>query len=72
MKPRVPTIVTELGLERLCRGCGEFWPADPEFWFFTTNRHGKRQVMGRCKACWSERIVTPDGRRVQGRMAVPA
>ena len=41
----------ELGTVRLCRGCGEEWPVDGEFWFF--DRDGR--VLGRCKACWSER-----------------
>ena len=36
-------MITELGLERLCRGCGEFWPVDATFWYFT--RRGK--VLGR-------------------------
>ncbi len=40
-----------LGVVRLCRGCGEEWPKDGEFWFLKAD--GK--VLGRCKACWSER-----------------
>lgn len=64
-----PIIVTELGTERLCRGCGEFWPVDEEFWYFTTDRYGKSRVMGRCRACWSERSRI-QGRRVHGRMAM--
>lgn len=40
----------ELGIVRLCRGCGETWPLDGEFWYF--DRKGK--PMGHCKACWSE------------------
>lgn len=57
MRPN-PTMITELGLERLCRGCGEFWPVDATFWYFT--RRGK--VLGRCRACWAERR-TVDGRK---------
>jgi hypothetical protein len=48
----------ELGPVRLCRGCGEEWPVDAEFWFFTGGK-----VMGRCRACWSERVRV-DGRKV--------
>lgn len=55
---RVPVIETELGLERLCRGCGSWWPFDAEFWYFTA----RGVVMGRCRACWSERTIV-DGRR---------
>jgi hypothetical protein len=54
----VRRIVTELGEERRCSGCGEFWPIDGEFWYFDP----RGQVLGRCKACWSERPRI-DGRR---------
>jgi len=40
----------ELGTVRLCRGCGETWPLDSEFWYF---QNGK--VRDHCKACVSER-----------------
>lgn len=46
-----------LGLVRLCRGCGEEWPKDEEFWYF--DRDGR--VLGRCRACWSERRRGDDG-----------
>lgn len=56
---RALVIVTELGEERLCPVCLEFWPMDEEFWYFLTERKGprkgERRVMGRCKACWSDR-----------------
>jgi hypothetical protein len=63
MLPRSPLVREdpELGAVRLCRGCGDEWPLDEEFWYFHLNRHGKRQVMGRCRACWSDR------KRIQGR-----
>jgi hypothetical protein len=51
-----------LGTVRLCRGCGEEWPLDDEFWYFHQDRHGKTRVMGRCKACWSDRKKV-DGRK---------
>ena len=41
---------TELGIERLCAGCGEWWPEDDEFWYYQRGR-----IIGRCRACWSER-----------------
>ena len=53
-------ILTELGIERRCSGCGEYWPLDREFWYMD---HGK--VLGRCRACWSERP------RVNGRRVFP-
>ena len=42
---------TDLGTERLCKRCGEFWPEDDTFWFY--DKHG--WVMTPCRACWSER-----------------
>jgi hypothetical protein len=60
-----PRIETELGTERLCRGCGEFWPdVDPEFWFL--DRFGR--VLGRCRACWSERNRSNHAKRKFGEM----
>lgn len=62
-------VETELGIERLCRRCGETWPEDEEFWYFQTRRAGdrytikgrtrirqttRRAVCGYCRACWSE------------------
>jgi hypothetical protein len=49
----------ELGTVRYCRGCGETWPLDDEFWYFDKRGH----VLGRCRACWSERIWDAKGRR---------
>lgn len=40
---------TELGTERRCSKCGEFWPEDNEF-FYTSG--GKIQQP--CKACYVE------------------
>lgn len=62
---RIPEKETILGTERLCRGCvdrGEpdpWWPVDEEFFFIVDGK-----PLGRCRACWSERTRTPDGRRV--------
>jgi hypothetical protein len=57
---RVPRIRTELGIERLCRACGEFWPdLDREFWYLDS----QGRVMGRCRACWSERSKDQWGKR---------
>lgn len=45
-----------LGAVRFCRGCGETWPIDDEFWYF---KPGTDKVLGRCKACWAERVRDP-------------
>ena len=42
--------LTELGIERLCRECEDWWPLD----FFTKSnkcKHGRRPV---CKTCRNE------------------
>lgn len=39
-------IETELGQELQCAKCGEYWPADREFFPFKNGRSGTR-----CKAC---------------------
>lgn len=43
-------IVTELGREMKCNRCGEFWPADQEFWY----REGKKGLSCWCIACYRE------------------
>jgi hypothetical protein len=42
--------ITELGNEQQCRNCGEFWPADEEFYVVRNRSLGYE-----CKACISER-----------------
>lgn len=42
------TIETELGTEIFCSRCQEFWPCDPEFFFFT-----KGKPHSWCKACYA-------------------
>lgn len=43
---------TELGIEARCSKCGEFWPADGEF-FFTC----KGRVHSWCKDCYLQDLV---------------
>ena len=60
----------ELGPEKRCTVCGEWWPLDEEFWYFRTFPAGRvevsrgkafvrkatvRHAYSRCRACWSER-----------------
>lgn len=39
---------TELGTEIQCAACCEFWPADPEFFYFA-----KGKPHSWCKACYA-------------------
>ena len=57
-----------LGNVRLCNRCREEWPVDDDFWYFQVRR-GKRQVMGHCKACWSERDRSKYGPRYRSTAA---
>lgn len=47
-------IYTELGTERLCSTCGEFYPFDEEFFNKNGIRNGRQQWTSKCKACFSE------------------
>lgn len=60
----------ELGPEKCCSVCGEWWPLDEEFWYFRVIPAGTpaksggkvyvrsvtvKHVYSRCRACWNER-----------------
>jgi hypothetical protein len=46
---------TELGLERLCTKCGDYWPEDREFWFIGNRKNqNKPCIQQPCKACYYE------------------
>lgn len=50
-----PTVtqVTELGVEKRCPKCGEYLPADAEFWH--RNSASKDGLYSYCKACCYDR-----------------
>jgi len=41
--------------EKLCRKCGECWPATPEFFFAKLDSLGYRRLSSPCKACIMEK-----------------
>lgn len=47
MGRRSVIIVTELGPERQCGKCGEFWPDDREFFYMQSGK-----IRQPCKACY--------------------
>ncbi|MBZ0104005.1 MAG: hypothetical protein K8H84_00090 [Sulfuricella denitrificans] len=55
-------IFTELGLEKRCSTCGEFFPADTEFFFSQKSR--PEGISCACKACIVEGKIK-SGRRAQ-------
>lgn len=46
-RPSRPRLFTELGEEVQCSLCGEFWPADEEFFYFS---HGRPHSY--CRSCY--------------------
>lgn len=53
-KPRY--IFTDLGKEKLCKHCQEYWPVDSEFWFMVKAKLKDGSVVLRpdsaCKGCY--------------------
>lgn len=49
-------VVTELGDEKQCMACGEYWPADTEF--FEARKAARDQLSARCIACSKEKRWT--------------
>lgn len=56
--------LTEIGLERLCPCCHEFWPLDTEFWRIHTGTPSG--VQARCRACAA--VDRSERRRTRGRL----
>ena len=54
-KPRY--IETELGLEKYCKGCDEYYPAEKEFFYGTGifKKDGSHCLETLCKACYVEK-----------------
>ena len=50
-------IETELGTEKLCPSCQDFYPLDAEFFYRRkgTNRNGEQLYNSLCKACYEEK-----------------
>lgn len=48
-----PPLRTRLyAIERLCSKCGDWWPADAEFFFRDADQPDG--LTSKCKACWVE------------------
>ena len=60
-KEKLPKYIeTELGTEKLCIECQEYWPLDEEFWFNYRNKPNKKgeRTVGyeaACKCCYNTR-----------------
>ena len=70
--PKQPKFIeTELGTEKLCIECQEYWPLDDEFWFSRKSRSAKdpssRLFEAACKCCYYIRYK-PGTRKGTGRI----
>lgn len=44
----------EMGLEKLCSGCGDYWPQDTAFWSAWNHKNASDGLQHYCKACEQE------------------
>lgn len=51
-------INTELGTEKRCTHCNEYFPFDEEFFYKNGFRNGVQQWTARCRACYIEHYRT--------------
>lgn len=56
---------TDLGIEKQCTRCGEFWPVDDEFYSVQREADGAR-ASSMCRACFVEHYKRGKGMRVKG------
>jgi|GEM_PF-1047459 len=59
-------LMTELGLERLCSRCGDYYPADTEFWYYQPS--AAAGLHNNCHACYREitgRLSAADKRMLE-------
>ncbi|MEN3760274.1 hypothetical protein [Aeromonas veronii] len=47
-------IDAEMGLEKFCTGCGDYWPQDTAFWSVRNHPNAPDGLQHYCKACESE------------------
>lgn len=52
--PKLLYIKTELGIEKCCPRCNEYFPFDEEFFFKNGFKNGIQKWTARCKACYLE------------------
>lgn len=59
---------TDLGIEKQCTRCGEFWPVDDEFYPVQREAAGVRAA-SMCRACFVEKYERGKGMRARQRGA---
>jgi hypothetical protein len=50
-------VLTDIGQEKRCITCGEYWPADQEF--FMSMKKSPDRLSTRCLACIKEKTWSP-------------
>ena len=56
--PRPIYIQTELGTEKCCPMCNDYFPFDEEFYFKNGMKNGIQKWAARCKACYMQSYRT--------------
>lgn len=59
-------LLTDLGLEKICSTCGEFWPADSQFFTLRGEAAEARGLSSSCRACTAEMVKMKRGVHVPG------
>ncbi len=61
-------VETELGREKLCPACQEYYPLDKEFFYHSGHRlkSGERGFESRCKACYKQAYSKRNKRKGKG------
>ena len=65
MHIKLSRIETELGIEKRCTVCQEFWPEDDEFYYFSRSDN---RYYAECKACYSDRRVKDRQKQKQNQL----
>lgn len=61
--------ISDIGLEKRCPDCGDWWPVDDEFYFVQRER-GVERPSACCKACYLARYKPRKVSVTQGAMVV--
>ncbi|MGU5697909.1 hypothetical protein ACV1D9_12170 [Aeromonas allosaccharophila] len=56
-------IDAEMGLEKFCTGCGDYWPQDTAFWSVRNHPNAPDGLQHYCKACEQEGWMNRRGKR---------
>lgn len=61
----------DMGLEKFCTGCNDYWPQDTAFWSVRNHPYAPDGLQHYCKACEQEGWMKRRGKR-EGTDSLPA